>query len=197
MTMTFATGTRSDTRRHDAFTLVELILVMALLVMAVSIIMPTMSRFFGARAADSEAKQFMALIHYGQDRAVSEGVTMILWVDSANRAYGLEREPGYGGQDPLAVENTLADGLKIDTARSTVKLPVANSQTGRIQTGQVAQGKNRLPAIYFLPDGAVNSAMSVSGVSIQNANDPPVWIALSGSQLSYGIQSQNPAALRR
>jgi prepilin-type N-terminal cleavage/methylation domain-containing protein len=197
MTMTFATGTRSETHRRDAFTLVELILVMALLVMAAAIIMPAVPRFFGARAVDSEARQFMALIHYGQDRAVSEGVTMVLWVDSANRQYGLEREPGYGGQDPLAVANTLADGLKIDTARSTVKLPVANSQTGRILTGQVAQGKNKLPAIYFSPDGAVNSAMSVSGVSIQNAKDAPVWIALSGSQLSYGIQSQNPAAPRR
>lgn len=197
MTMTFATGTKSDASRPDAFTLVELILVMALIVMAVSIIMPTMSRFFGARAVDSEARQFVALTHYGQNRAVSEGVPIMLWIDSGNRQYGLEREPGYGGSDPLAVENTLADGLKIDTARSTVKLPVANSQTGRILTGQVAQGKARLPAIYFMPDGAVNDAMSVSGVSLQNANDPPVWIVLSGSQLSYGIQTQNPAALRR
>ncbi len=195
--MTLTTGTPNDARRRGAFTLVELILVMALIVMTVSLIMPTMSRFFGARAADSEAQKFIALTHYGQNRAVSDGVTMMLWIDSANRQYGLEREPGYGGRDPLAVENTLADGLKIDTARSTVKLPVANSQTGRILTGQVVQGKNRLPAIYFSPDGAVNDAMSVAGVSIQNANDPPVWIALSGSQLSYGLQSQNPAALRR
>jgi type II secretory pathway pseudopilin PulG len=197
MTTTLPTGTSSDARRQGAFTLVELILVMALLVMAVSIIMPTMSRFFGARAADSEARRFLALTHYGQNRAVSDGVTMMLWVDSANRAYGLEREPGYGDRDPLAVENTLADGLKIDTVRSTAKLPVANSQTGRILTGQVAQGKARLPAIYFMPDGAVNDALSVSGVSIQNAKDPPVWVALSSSQLSYGIQTQNPTAVRR
>jgi Tfp pilus assembly protein FimT len=176
---------------------VELILVMAIMVMAVAIVMPMMSRFFGARAVDSEARQFIALTHYGQNRAVSEGVTMMLWVDSANRQYGLEREPGYGGSDSLAIVDTLADGLKIDTARSTVKLPVANSQTGRILTGQVAQGKAKSPAIYFSPDGAVNDAMSVAGVSIQNANDPPVWIALSSSQLTYAIQSQNPASLRR
>ena len=195
--MTLGTGTRSNPRRTGAFTLVELILVMALLVIVTAIIMPQFSRFFGARSVDSEAKKFMALMHYGQTRAVSDGVPMMLWIDSARNAYGLEREPGYVDRDPLAVENPLADGLKIDTARSTVKTPVANSQTGRIVTGQVVQGKNRLPAIYFAPDGDINYATSVSSVSIQNANDPPVWIALNSSELSYGIQSQNPASNRR
>jgi len=174
-----------------------LILVMAIIVIAISIIMPTLSRFFGGRAVDSEAKRFMALMHYGQGRAVADGVPMMLWIDSTHRAYGLEQEPGYAVRDPLEEDNTLADGLKIDTVRNNVKPPVANSQTGRIVTGQVVQGKTRLPAIYFAPDGAINYATSVGGVSIQNANDPPVWIALNSSEMSYGIQSQNPASNRR
>jgi type II secretion system protein H len=195
--MTLATGTNNDPRRTGAFTLIELILVMAILVMVVAIIMPRLSGFFGARSVDSEAKRFMALMHYGQTRAVSDGVPMMIWIDSAHGSYGLGREPGYAGRDPLEEDNTLADGLKIDTVRNTLKQPVANSQTGRIVSGQVAQGKTRLPAIYFLPDGAINYAMSVGGVSIQNANDPPVWIALNSSEMSYGMQSQNPATLRR
>jgi type II secretion system protein H len=195
--MTLATGTQSNTRRTGAFTLVELILVMALLVMVTAIIMPQFSRFFGARAVDSEARKFMALMHYGQGRAVSDGVPMMLWIDSTHRSYGLEREPGYASRDPLEEDNTLADGLKIDTVRNNVKSPVANSQTGRIVTGQVTQGKARLPAIYFLPDGAINYGRSVGGVSFQNANDPPLWIALNSSEMSYGIQNQNPASNRR
>ncbi|HXC98397.1 MAG TPA: hypothetical protein VN048_03585 [Verrucomicrobiae bacterium] len=195
--MTLATGTASNLRRTSAFTLIELILVMAVLVMVVAIIMPKLSGFFGARAVDSEAKRFMALMHYGQTRAVSDGVPMMLWVDSNHRAYGLEQEPGYAASDPLEEDNTLADGLKIDTVRNSVKPPVANSQTGRILTGQVVQGKTRLPAIYFAPDGAINYARSVGGVSIQNADNPPVWIALNSSEMSYGIQSQNPASNRR
>jgi Tfp pilus assembly protein FimT len=195
--MTLATGTNNDPRQTGAFTLVELILVMAVLVMVTAIIMPQFSRFFGTRAVDSESKKFLALMHYGQTRAVSDGVPTILWIDSARRAYGLEHEPGYAASDPLEEDNTLADGLKIDTVRNSVKPPVANSQTGRILTGQVVQGKTRLPAIYFAPDGAINYAMSVGGVSIQNADDPPVWIALNSSEMSYGIQSQNPASNRR
>jgi type II secretion system protein H len=190
-------GQPGSRRRTSAFTLIELILVMAILVMVVAIIMPRLSGFFGARAVDSEAKKFMALMHYGQGRAVSDGVPMMLWIDSAHRTYGLEREPGYAGRDPLEEDNTLADGLKIDTVRNNVKSPVANSQTGRILTGQVTQGKARLPAIYFLPDGAINYTRSIGGVSIQNANDAPVWIALNSSEMSYGIQNQNPASNRR
>ncbi len=197
MTLTTGILSDSDARRRGAFTLIELILVMAILVMVVAIVMPKLSRFFGSRAVDSETKRFMALMHYGQVRAVADGVPMMLWVDSAHGSYGLEQEPGYTGPDRLAENETLANGLKIDTVRNTVKKPIANGQTGRIVTGQVVQGKTRLPAIYFMPDGAINYALSVGGVSIQNANDPPVWIALNSADLSYGIQSQNPATLRR
>jgi prepilin-type N-terminal cleavage/methylation domain-containing protein len=196
--MTLTTGATSrDRRQAHAFTLIELILVMAVLVMVVSIVMPRLSGFFGNRAVDSEAKRFIALMHYGQARAVSDGVPMMLWIDSAHGAYGLEQEPGYAGHDPKAEDNTLAEGLKIDTTRNTIKLPVANSQTGRIVTGQVSQGRNKLPAIYFSPDGGINYTRSVGAVSLQNANDPPIWIALNSSDLSYGIQNQNPAAARR
>jgi Tfp pilus assembly protein FimT len=198
MKTTSITGPPSNPCQRGAFTLVELILVMALIVMTTALVLPSLTRFFGARSVDSEAKRFLALMHYGQTRAVADGVPMMLWIDSAHRGYGLEREPGYAaGADALEQDNTLADGLRIDTVHSTVKLPIANSQTGRLVTGQVVQGKARLPAIYFSPDGDINYALSVGGVSIQNANDPPVWIALNSSEMSYGIQSQNPAALRR
>jgi len=195
--MTLTTGASRDRRPAHAFTLVELILVMAVLVMVVSIIMPKLSGFFGTRAVDSEAKRFIALMHYGQAAAVADGVPMMLWVDSTHGAYGLEQEPGYATRDPKEEDNSLPDGIKIGTTRNTIKLPVANSQTGRIVTGQVSQGKNKLPAIYFSPDGDINYTRSVGAVSIQDANDPPIWIALNSSDMSYGIQNQNPAAARR
>lgn len=195
--MTSTTGTTSrDRRTAHGFTLVELILVMAVMIIALSLIMPRLKEFFAGRAVNSEAKQFVALMHYGQVRAVADGVPTMLWIDSTRGAYGLEQEPGYAGRDTKVEDNKLPDGLKIGTTRNTIKTPIANSQTGRIVSGQVSQGKNRLPAIYFLPDGYINYARSVGAVSIQNANDAPVWIALDSSDNSYGITSQNPAARR-
>src|SRR5476651_1683215 len=66
--------------RH-AFTLVELILVMALLVVAISLVAPRMSSFIRSRALASEARRLVALAHAGQDRAVSEGMPIMLWID--------------------------------------------------------------------------------------------------------------------
>ena len=198
MTTTSATGTRTrgDARRAGAFTLVELILVMALLVIAVSLVMPTMAKFFGGRALDSEVKKFMALMHYGQTRAVSEGVPMVLWVDTVHNSYGLRQEATFG-RDRDAVENDLAKGLTIGVARNMTKVPIANSQTGRILTGQVVQRQNKLPAIYFEPDGTINDALSVGGVSLQDVNSAPVWIAPAGSNLGYEVTSENPNSRRR
>ena len=171
---------------------------MTLLVIAVSMVMPTLSKFFGGRALDSEVKRFMSLMHYGQTRAVSEGVPMVLWVDTAHNSYGLNQESTFG-RDRDAVENDLAKGVTIGIAKNLNKVPIANSQTGRIETGQALQRKNKLPAIYFEPDGTINTALSVGGISLQDTNSPaPVWIAPSASSdLGYEVTSQNPNSNRR
>jgi Tfp pilus assembly protein FimT len=173
--MTLTTGINRR-RRGDAFTLVELMLVMAILIIAASLITPKLTQFFGGRSADSEARKLQALMHYGQSRAVSEGVPMMLWVDSAKGTYGLEQEPGYNDSDPRAVENRLDGKLKISVTKNAVKTPQVNSQTGRILSGQAKQSKTRLPAVYFMPDGSISEMQSVASVSIQYSNDPPVVI---------------------
>jgi len=85
------------------FTLIELILVLALLVIITSIAAPAMSRFVRGRALDSEARRLIALMHAAQSRAVSEGAPMMLWVDEKAGGYGVEAETsgqnGDGGFD--------------------------------------------------------------------------------------------------
>ena len=80
--------------RTRAFTLIELILVLALLVIITSLAAPAMANFIRGRALDSEARRLFALMHAGQSRAVSEGMPMVLWVDEKQGAYGLA-----GGND--------------------------------------------------------------------------------------------------
>ena len=74
--------------RCSRFTLIELILVLALLVIITSLAAPAMANFIRGRALDSEARRLSALMHAGQSRAVSEGVPMMLWVDEKQGAYG-------------------------------------------------------------------------------------------------------------
>src|SRR4051794_30179079 len=164
----------TDALRSPGFTLLELILVMALLTVVIGIAAPKLSRFFRGRTQDSEAGRFLSLTHYGQSRAVSEGIPMTLWIDAKNRAYGLQQETGYTDGDRKAVDFTLDKALQIDVA-SGVK-PARNARN--------------LPAIRFLPDGTVGNT-SVTGVSIREGDTQPIWIVQAANGLSYEIQDQN------
>lgn len=158
-------------RQVQGFTLIELILVMTLLIIIIALVVPRLQAFFGGRDQDSEIRRFVALTHYAQSRAASEGVPMFLWIDPKNGAYGLEEEPGYTDNDPKAEQFNLSEGLKINFRNAT--------KSSR-------PGKNS--GIHFSPDGNVITATSVPAVSIQQGNETPVWISQSENGLSYEVR---------
>src|SRR2546428_13582667 len=101
--MTSPTGNRRNDRA-SAFTLIELILVMAMLAIVISVALPSLKGFFRGRNIDSEARCFLSLTRYGQSRAISEGIPMILWIDAQRKAYGLQVQTGYTETDSKAVQ---------------------------------------------------------------------------------------------
>src|ERR1039457_1703620 len=115
------------------FTLIELILVMALLTIVISLTAPRLSRFFHSRTLDSEARRLLALTRSGQSRAVSEGVPMDLWVDAAQGAFGLEAEPSFDTSDSKAVDFTLDSGLQLEVVNKTVVAPINTVTMNRPQ----------------------------------------------------------------
>src|SRR5258705_4535465 len=102
---------------RGAFTLIELILVMTILTIAVSITAPALANFFRGRTLDSEARRLLSLTRQGQSRAVSEGVPMELWLDTAHNSYGLEAEPSYEAKDTKAVDISLDSDLQLQDTR--------------------------------------------------------------------------------
>jgi type II secretion system protein H len=154
-----------------AFTLIELILVMALLVIMTSIAVPTMSKFIRGRALDAEARRMLALMHDTQGRAVSEGQPMMLWLDEKGGAYGAEAETSGKGGD------VKAEALTVD---GTLQLSVLNTGTA----GQTTF-KN-FPAIKFLPDGTVDET-SPQTVELQDADGFGRWLLLGKTRLGYEI----------
>ena len=172
--MTLLTGKPINNHLHRrAFTLLELLLVMVLLTIIISLVMPSLTKFFGGRTLDSEVRQFVALTHYAQSRAVSDGVPMVLWVDPKAGTYGLQQESGYADADGKAVDYTIDPGLMINVAATGSKPTTAGKRSG----------------LHFSPDGNIITATSVGGVSIQQGNLQPVWIKPSADGLSYGVQN--------
>ena len=154
--------------------MIELVLVMALLVAAVSVVAPMLASFFRGRTLDSEARRLLALTHAGQSRAVSEGMPMLLWVDASQHAYGLEREGASREGDPRAEEFVLADNVQLDAANAT-PVPV---------------GGQRLPAIRFLPDGSVDES-SPPVLRLSGADGSTLWLVEAANHQDYAIQNSD------
>lgn len=90
--------TRNDiVRSAQAFTLIELILVMALLVMLLALSVPSFSGSFKARTVEQEAAQLLAATEYARNEAVSQGVPMIVWIDANTGEFGVNAKDGYEG----------------------------------------------------------------------------------------------------
>jgi type II secretion system protein H len=159
-----------------AFTLIELILVLALLVIISSLAAPAMANFIRGRALDSEARRLVALMHAGQSRAVSEGLPMMLWVDEKQSAYGLQAETtGQTG-------DAKAETLPLD---SILQIAVLNTGLGTPTTF------NNLPAIRFLADGTVDEN-SPQTLQLTDSAGIKRWLIETRNHTGYEISdSQN------
>ena len=182
----------------SAFTLIELILVMALLTVVISLTAPRLSRFFHGRTLDSEARRLLALTRSGQSRAVSEGVPMDLWVDTEQGTFGLEAEPSYETSDPKAVDFELDSGLQLEVVAKTVVTTAntvtmgRNQQTSITSAPRVSLVHASLPTIRFLPDGSVGEA-SPQKLHLTSTDGGSLWLAQSHDGLSYEIRSTDEA----
>ncbi len=182
------TATRPSSRasRVRAFTLIELILVMAMLLTVIAIAAPTLAHFFHGRVLDSEARRFLSLTRYAQSRAVSEGVPMSLWIDTQEGTYGLQTEANYLDNDTHAVQFEMSKDLKIEVTAA----PSVNGVPG------VAQAQAGVTSIRFLPDGFLSDT-SPESVILRQGEIDLVAIAQSRNRLNYEIQTNANSFVRR
>jgi prepilin-type N-terminal cleavage/methylation domain-containing protein len=172
--MTLATGNPNKRRNQCAFTLVEMILVLTLLVVAVSLIAPKLSGFMRERALESESLRLLSLVNAGKARAISEGMPVVLWIDEKNNKYGLTEETPAQKTDPDA-ENFTAD--------ENVAVAVMNLSGS-------ATTFNSLPAIRFLADGTVDEN-SPQAIKLTGSGDVARWLLESADRRGYEISDSD------
>lgn len=169
--------------RHQAFTLVELILVMALLTVVIGLAAPSLSRFFRGRALDTEAGRFLALTRYGQSRAVSSGLPMVLWIERTEGTYGLREADGFGvdaGQARIGTGRDTNPGEE----RKPMEYQLARDLSFDIDKNE--RITNGVTAIRFSPDGSIDET-SLTLVLIRDKDDAVIPIAQSRNRLQYEI----------
>jgi type II secretion system protein H len=181
-------GLRSPNRGRGltsawGFTLIELVFVLALLAISAVFVAASMGGFFRGRALNYEARRLLSLTHYGQSRAVAEGVPILLWVNPKDSTYGLSAQSGYVDHDPHASTFTADASLTLD-ATSTETAPVSESDDEKLGLPEGLQ------AIRFNPDGFFDES-SLRKIVIRSSSDNPdaaLELVQTANRLAYEIR---------
>jgi len=174
--------------RQSGFTLVELIIVMTLLVIVISVAAPSLAGFFRGRAVEGEARRMLSLARLGQSRAASEGVPMILWVDTKERKYGLEEDSSFTQDDPKAIEHSIDSNVTVEIGvNETVQTALtASTLFGSLQS---SSQHATLPQIRFSPDGSIDET-SRENFQLLDRDGGSLWLTISSNRMNYEIRNQ-------
>ncbi len=151
-----------------AFTLVELILVMALLCVILGLAAPSLSRSFRGHNLTEDATRLLALTGYARDEAISQGVPMMVWINTATGHYGVNAMPGYDGSGARSKEFTLLDGLHFDALQNAVEIA------------------GETDAAEFLPDGTLDPS-SQPTLRIEDQTNASIQVAQTADLTGYEI----------
>lgn len=109
---------RNEAGHGPGFTLVEFILVMALLATVMALSAPMLAGFFRQRTLEQEAVRFVALTEFGRSEAVSQGIPMVVWVDPLSGDFGLEPKAGYRARETVRREYLLHPEVRFELEES-------------------------------------------------------------------------------
>jgi prepilin-type N-terminal cleavage/methylation domain-containing protein len=167
---------------HRAFTLVELIVVMVLLLTVASLVAPRMASFFKGRALSGEAQRVLSLLHYARSQATAEAVPVMVWFDPVRSTYGVEPAPGFSGFGEVRrLEFTLEPSLRLE-----VKL--AGEEVVSEQDDERLGLSVDRPAIRFNPDGFPDLA-APPRVVLRQDDGGALELALTANRLGYEIRT--------
>ncbi len=153
---------RRNSKARLAFTLVELILVMALLATIMAVAAPSLARSMRERTLEQEAVRLLALTEYARDEAASQGVPMVVWIDPEARSYGVEAKSGYGANTSRGKEFTLHPDVHFD------------------------KGTDPLLTVEFAPDGIPDSS-GFTNVRLLDRFDVAMLVEKTEDGLGYEI----------
>jgi prepilin-type N-terminal cleavage/methylation domain-containing protein len=165
-----------------AFTLIELIFVLVLLAICALFVATNMSGFFRGRALNSESRRMLSLTHYGQSRAVSEGVPMVLWIDVKTSSYGLTALSSFNDAegDPHATTYVTDSTLTLD-------IPAGNAPDVSEQDDEKLGLPEGLAALRFNPDGFIDPS-SVHKITIRQGMEAALDLVPMLNGLGYEIR---------
>jgi hypothetical protein len=132
----------------------------------------------------SEARRMLSMARAAQNRAVSGGVPVILWLDKENRQYGIQEEPGYQDNDRNEGKDPKAESLELN---ENLKFEFSEDDNAISQPGIESNDPHmNLPHITFMPDGTIADG-SPRTINIVDNNGPKVSVRQTRDRSQYEI----------
>lgn len=161
-----------NARQRRGFTLIELVVVMALMTVIMAIAAPRLSDFMSGRTVNEEVRRLIALTHMARSEAIARNERMALWIKPETGEYGLRSEDDQSGEGFNPREYKLADKLAFEMDQDTE----INDEGEAIA--------------LFWPDGTIDDE-SFLGFTLLQKDEPQRTIGLSDNRLEY--LAQNPS----
>ena len=102
----------------SGYTLLELVLVLAIIATALASVAPSLSGFVKGRKTDEAAMQFVALTHWARSQAVSDGTSYQINLDTQAGKWWISVEEGDSFTDvtgPFGRVYTVGEGVQLET----------------------------------------------------------------------------------
>lgn len=171
-------GGRRGRGGRRGFTLIELILVMGLLAVVLTATSPLLRNFFRGRRMGEEARRILALTRYARSEAISRSTPMELWIDEAQKRYGLRPQTDTGEDEKEPVTFNLDENLTISYSPTN-------------------QRERREGVILFLPDGTVDEDESLEEIILQEGKEYTITIEHAIVGVGYEIRDEDAKQARR
>lgn len=83
-----------STQSTGGFTLIELIMVMVVLTAVMTIVAPSLNKFFRGTIINDEARRILGVTQLARQEAISTGMPMQVWFDLENQWFGIRELSG-------------------------------------------------------------------------------------------------------
>lgn len=164
-------GQKND--RRGGFTLIELILVMAILVSLIALAAPRLNQFLRGRYLQAEAERLVGTLEFARTEAINTGTPMVVVFSIEEGIYAVGPAAGFERLDERTWERHLAEGIHFFFPdEPQISTPTQAQTTGEFQSQYY---------IGFLPDGTImEGSLTTIGLEDQNGRRlyvvPSIWM---------------------
>ncbi len=202
---------RTSSNNEEGFSLMEIMVVLAIIAVLSSISMPAMRGFAASRRLNTSARAIVDTLSFARDMAITEQTTHLVIFDVDNNRYWLASSETFDAQNPSAsvgqASNTAAasttaaaNGQQVTISRTGGVMGIPHPLNQGISIASIVTSHNGITQqiisgvdyVYFSPTAASEDTI----VYLTNANDKVVAISVEGATGRSRVEQMSPEQIQ-